>query len=655
MDLNFYSDLTDGTGQHDGDPEFLDPQSFNGFDSDNKFPGGSDNYLTISGSSHPFLSSSETFHTPSLGDEEFEIPPISLDPDSALTVSDVVSHFGELSDSGPSDSVVVPGNAVVEGDDPSFASTFVNAPSQGLEHLSLGVINQSGGSALLGSSLGMDLGHPIGSQFSSSSPVTIDVPLGDMSQGLLGSNQLTTIDQSELSAQLGLGLGGGNILQRSQSPEHPLSATASPTSSLQDDDMDDFRRSVLVESPVSLAVSPGVISLDPSLSESPLSAPASSVSPAVGRKGGAGGGKKGKKKKDPNEPQKPVSAYALFFRDTQAAIKGQNPNATFGEVSKIVASMWDSLGEEQKQVYKRKNEAAKRDYLKALSEYKAGHISQAPIEVMDTAPSPPPPAPAPTIAAMPAASLAARSTRSQHYNPEENTITNICTSNIILDLPQVTTRSRTGAIKPQPPPATTPPNPPTVTKIIIKQTQLPSGGVSVTATTASSPRQPPPLQQMQSTPPPPRLQQMVHAQAPPPLQAKPRGAATAPPPLQIKVVPSARQSDSGAPIIVTSSGETKSVSSSGLTVEVGQSGDMMTGGEEVAEEGMEVEVNVASVPSVAPAASRSICVRAGCTNPAVDSKDWDKEYCSNECVATHCRDVFMAWCAIRGQNSTTVT
>uniref|UniRef100_UPI0037E78136 TOX high mobility group box family member 4b isoform X1 n=1 Tax=Semicossyphus pulcher TaxID=241346 RepID=UPI0037E78136 len=556
-----------------------------------EFPGGSDNYLTISGAGHPFLSSSETFHTPSLGDEEFEIPPISLDPDSALTVSDVVSHFGELSDTGPNDSVVVPGNAVVEGDDPSFASTFVNAPSQGLEHLSLGVINQSGGSALLGSSLGMDLGHPIGSQFSSSSPVTIDVPLGDMSQGLLGSNQLTTIDQSELSAQLGLGLGGGNILQRSQSPEHPLSATASPTSSLQDDDMDDFRRSVLVESPVSLAVSPGVISLDPSLSESPLSAPTSSVSPAVGRKGGAGGGKKGKKKKDPNEPQKPVSAYALFFRDTQAAIKGQNPNATFGEVSKIVASMWDSLGEEQKQVYKRKNEAAKKDYMKALAEYRAGHFSQVPIEVMDTSPSPPPPppapAPAPTITASPASTLASRTTRSQHYNPEENTITNICTSNIILDLPQVTTRSRTGAIKPQPPPAPAPPNPPTVTKIIIKQTQLPSGGVSVTATPASSPRQPPPLQQMQSTPPPPRLQQMVHAQAPPPLQAKPRGggaaAATAPPPLQIKVVPSARQADSNSPIIVTSSGDTPTSMSSGLAMEVGQSGDVDTGGEEVAE------------------------------------------------------------------------
>ncbi|XP_026209019.1 TOX high mobility group box family member 4b isoform X1 [Anabas testudineus] len=675
MDLNFYSDLTDGTGQHGGDPEFLDPQSFNGFDSDNKFPGSSDNYLTISGSGHPFLSSSEcaskpldlfslagssggTFHTPSLGDEEFEIPPISLDPDSALTVSDVVSHFGELSDTGHSDSVVVPGNSVVEGDDPSFASTFVNTSSQGLEHLSLGVMNHSGGSTLLASSLGMDLGHPIGSQFSSSSPVTIDVPLGDMSQGLLGSNQLTTIDQSELSAQLGLGLGGGNILQRPQSPEHPLSATASPTSSLQDDDMDDFRRSVLVESPVSLAVSPGVISLDPSMSDSPLSAPTSSVSPAVGRKGGAGGGKKGKKKKDPNEPQKPVSAYALFFRDTQAAIKGQNPNATFGEVSKIVASMWDSLGEEQKQVYKRKNEVAKKEYLKALAEYRASQMSEAPIEVMDTAPSPPPPAPALTATAI---APAARPTRSQHYNPEENTITNICTSNIILDLPQVTTRSRTGAIKPQPLPPPTPPNPPTVTKIIIKQTQLPSGGVSVTAMPATSPRQPPPLQQMQSTPPPPRLQQMVHAQAPPPLQAKPRGggaaAATAPPPLQIKIVPSSRQSDSSTPIAVTAAGEkpTSVSSSSAVTVEVGESAAVVTGGEEVAEEGMEVEVNVAPGLSVTPAASLNICVRAGCTNPAVESKDWDKEYCSNECVATHCRDVFMAWCAIRGQNSTTVT
>ena len=47
---------------------------------------------------------------------------------------------------------------------------------------------------------------------------------------------------------------------------------------------------------------------------------------------------------------RPVSAYALFFRDTQAAIKGSNPNASFGEVSKIVASMWDNLDATEKAV-----------------------------------------------------------------------------------------------------------------------------------------------------------------------------------------------------------------------------------------------------------------------------------------------------------------
>lgn len=42
----------------------------------------------------------------------------------------------------------------------------------------------------------------------------------------------------------------------------------------------------------------------------------------------------------------------------------------------------------------------------------------------------------------------------------------------------------------------------------------------------------------------------------------------------------------------------------------------------------------------------SVCVRAGCNNPAVESKDWDKEYCSNECVATHCRCVCACVCVI---------
>lgn len=73
-------------------------------------------------------------------------------------MSDVVAHFGELSD-GERGGLSTPGNAVVGGDDPSFALTFVNphSGSQGLEHhLSMGVISQpAGGGAMLGSALGM--------------------------------------------------------------------------------------------------------------------------------------------------------------------------------------------------------------------------------------------------------------------------------------------------------------------------------------------------------------------------------------------------------------------------------------------------------------------------------------------------------------------
>ena len=85
---------------------------------------------------------------------------------------------------------------------------------------------------------------------------------------------------------------------------------------------------------------------------------------------------KRKKKRDPNEPQKPVSAYALFFRDSQASIKVANPNAAFGDVSKIVASLWDALDPEAKANYKKRTENAKKEYLKKLAAYRASLVSR---------------------------------------------------------------------------------------------------------------------------------------------------------------------------------------------------------------------------------------------------------------------------------------
>uniref|UniRef100_A0A3B3I1R2 TOX high mobility group box family member 4 a n=1 Tax=Oryzias latipes TaxID=8090 RepID=A0A3B3I1R2_ORYLA len=559
---------------------------------------------------HSFLSA-ETFHTPSLGDEVFEIPPISLDPDQALSISD--AHF-ELSDgtgvSTGSKSLV--SNLVAEANDPSFASTFINSGSHGLEHINLGAVHQAGGTALLSSS---ELGSSSGSHFSSSSPMTIDVQLADIGPGLLGSSHLTTINPSELA----LGLCEDNVGRHPEVPEQPLSATPSPAGSLQDEDMNDFRRSVLVEAPMSLSSSPLLshMSFHPVLP--------SSAQPAAARRSGGKPAavapapetttaKKGRKKKDPNEPQKPVSAYALFFRDTQAAIKGQNPNASFGEVSKIVASMWDSLAEDQKQV----------NICKTIKSLKEENKSLKKTEEMEPAPSPPPAVIPSSHATPPAPGNHTLRPALASNSMDVNHITSVCSSSIILDVPEVTTRSHAGA-------GTAVPVAPTITKIIIPKHILQGGG------------QPPPLQQMQNAPPPPRLQQM--APIPPPLQAKPREggptpaqpvsvSATPPPPLQIKIVPATIQDRSDVLVhgTATVSASARSEPVPNLAETAGNTDDDVT------------EVLNECQPNVL----------AGCNNPAVDSEDWDKEYCSNECVATHCRDVFQAWCSIKNQSVATV-
>ncbi len=53
--------------------------------------------------------------------------------------------------------------------------------------------------------------------------------------------------------------------------------------------------------------------------------------------------RKPRKKKDPNAPATPLSAYAFFFRDSQAKIKLANPAAKFGDISRSVAAMWEGL------------------------------------------------------------------------------------------------------------------------------------------------------------------------------------------------------------------------------------------------------------------------------------------------------------------------
>ncbi|KAM4551682.1 thymocyte selection-associated high mobility group box protein TOX isoform 2-T2 [Odontesthes bonariensis] len=272
-----------------------------------------------------------------LGDDDFNIPPITPPtlPDHMLP-----PHLPHDSSSGQYHHMDPPSSSVQHH---SYQLQGMDLPGMPGRQDGAAMLNQDGGT------FSPD-GGPMTSTLSvmqqmvnsdsrfTSSQQPIEAALGPRSQSGMSQSQLSTINQSQL------GLHGNSVPHNSPSPPGSKSATPSPPSSAHEDDNDDGLRGEKRPATADIAKKP----------KTP----------------------KKKKRKDPNEPVKPVSAYALFFRDTQANIKAQNPNATFGEVSKIVASMWDGLGEEQKQVYKKKTETAKKEYLKQLAAYRASLVSQ---------------------------------------------------------------------------------------------------------------------------------------------------------------------------------------------------------------------------------------------------------------------------------------
>ncbi|XP_062621491.1 TOX high mobility group box family member 4-B-like isoform X2 [Saccostrea cucullata] len=291
---------------------------------------------------------------------------------------------------------------------------------------------------------------------------------------------------------------------------------------------------------------------------------------------------KKKKKKDPNEPQKPVSAYALFFRDTQAAIKGGNPSASFGEVSKIVASMWDSLEPERKNLYKKRTELAKKEYLKQLAAYRASLVSQLPMDdnspfgnVMDKS----------HLARGPQASP-------MHGSPN-------------VSPPQGVWPMSSMAMPNQSPLGLHGMSP---------QGQSPdSHGMSPQGTGISplhqGPNMSPNMGDLMMGPPTNSPPQMGYSPQHP--HVSPQHIVPSPPRPVQPIAP--RQPVLGQLM------EEANICLDG--------GDLM----------------------------QSMCIRNGCTNPTIESPGWDNEYCSNECVVNHCRDVFSAWVSSRqGSNQFTV-
>lgn len=328
MDVRFYPPAAPDPAGPAGQTPCLDPYYY-------KFDGET-MYMSMTEPSQDYVPANQSYPGSSLESEDFNIPPItppSLPDHSLLHLSEVEASYHSLC------------HPMSQGGLLQFHPQSMDLPAITVSNM----LGQDG--SLLSNSISMmqELRNAEGVQYTHPHMLAMRPriqPADIRAAAMLQHSQLTTINQSQLSAQLGLNMGGSNVPHNSPSPPGSQSATPSPSSSVHEDEGDDAAKMNGAEKRPAIDMG---------------------KKPKTPKK---------KKKKDPNEPQKPVSAYALFFRDTQAAIKGQNPNATFGEVSKIVASMWDGLGEEQKQVYKKKTEAAKKEYLKQLAAYRASLVSK---------------------------------------------------------------------------------------------------------------------------------------------------------------------------------------------------------------------------------------------------------------------------------------
>jgi len=79
--------------------------------------------------------------------------------------------------------------------------------------------------------------------------------------------------------------------------------------------------------------------------------------------------KKGKKKKDPNAPKRPTTAYMLFNSIKRAEIKKENPDASFGDLARLVSAAYKELSEDDKAIWLKKAAEDKTRYEEQMKLY----------------------------------------------------------------------------------------------------------------------------------------------------------------------------------------------------------------------------------------------------------------------------------------------
>jgi hypothetical protein len=80
--------------------------------------------------------------------------------------------------------------------------------------------------------------------------------------------------------------------------------------------------------------------------------------------------KNSKRPKDKNAPKRATSSFMIFANDIRDEVKENNPEASFGEVGRIMGQQWGALAADRKAAYQAQHEKAKENYQKVLEQYK---------------------------------------------------------------------------------------------------------------------------------------------------------------------------------------------------------------------------------------------------------------------------------------------
>jgi hypothetical protein len=86
-----------------------------------------------------------------------------------------------------------------------------------------------------------------------------------------------------------------------------------------------------------------------------------------------GPGKRKKAKKDPNAPKRNMSAYFLFSVHIRPTVKEENPEATFGDIARIISAKYKALDvDTDKKDWEAKAAEDKIRYQAQMEAYRAG-------------------------------------------------------------------------------------------------------------------------------------------------------------------------------------------------------------------------------------------------------------------------------------------